>query len=317
MEIKTKQQISEAVRSWIDPANPERSGNKLAEKSGVSSAYISRIKDGIFEFTNGERTSSLSDAIFNRLAAAIGLIDENSFNWDFISTFKSIQKVCRKSKGRAIRMILDGQTGQGKTHSLEYYANTNDYVVYVKCTQNMTAKDLVEELCRKLKISVPYRGVYNRLGLIEKVVTGKKGYLIIIDEAEVVKSGIYPVIKDISDFVKNKAGLIICGFNLIDKIDRLARSEKPGFPQLRRRFFGNPFYISNITIEDIELACKEEGINNEGAIRVLQAQVRDLDQLVQWVLDIVEWQKANGKKITGKEVIELFDVQVTTFKKAA
>ena len=185
-----------------------------------------------------DRVSIIKDAYFQRISDAIGLRLDDTLHWDFIDNFKRITRACRKAQKHAIRSVIDGGTGMGKTHTLEHYAATNDYVLYVKCTQNMSAKDLLEEILEKLGIHQVIRGNHAKLRYIKNAIINRKGYLIIIDEVEVVKAGIYGIIKDLSDWAHRRAGFIICGMNIISKLDNLASREKAGFPQLRRRFSG-------------------------------------------------------------------------------
>ena len=305
-----KQQITDAVNSWIDEKNPARSGNKLAEKTGINNAYISKIKNGTYEIEVGNgRLSQISDAYFHRIADAIGIRFDGQLHWDFISNFKTIQRACRKAQKNAIREVIQGWTGMGKTYALESYAMTNDYVLYVKATQNMSSKDLLDTILDKMGVHNPVRGNHSKLEMIKRAINARKGWLIIIDETEVVRPGIYTVLKDISDWTQNKAGFIICGMDLIDKLDKLASRNRSGFPQLRRRFFGNKIVTaSRLSENEIVQVCDHEGISNKGAQNVLAEYVTDLDMLAQYVADIKDWQKANEKKITGNEVIQLFSL---------
>jgi DNA transposition AAA+ family ATPase len=315
--LTQKQQVSEAVRGWIDEKNPARSGNKLAEKSGVSNAYVSKIKNGEFDYEVNNRLFTISDAAYHRIADALGLRFDGQLHWDFLHNFRLVQRVCRKAQRRCLRYILDGWTGQGKTYSLEHYAVTTDYSLYVKCTQNMTAKGLLDTILERLGQHDLIRSNYDKIERIRRVLLNRKGYLIIIDEAEVVKPGIYAVIKDIADFTNGKCGFVLCGMELIKKLEALAGRHKPGFPQLRRRFFGNQAEVQHLSQAEIIQVCEFEKVTNKGAQNILATTVKDLDMLSQYIADIKEWQQANDKKITGPEVVQLLGLQYLTYQKGA
>lgn len=310
LEREHKLMITEAVNQWLDPANKEHSQSKLAEQSRVNPAYISAIKNGIFTSGSGsEQQANIGDAIFHRLADFLDVKFEGGLFWGELYNYKRIEKLCRKAQTKRIREIIDGPTGQGKTFTLEKYSKRNNYVIYVKCTMNMTAKNLVDAILNRLNVHDRIRGLHEKLETIRRIVTGRQGYLIIIDEAEVVKPGIYAVIKDVSDFVQNKAGMIICGFGLVAKLDRLAGKGKPGYPQLRRRFFGNIEVLNSVSDQEIVEILISEKIHNKGAQNVIVSQCADLDKLAQWVGDIKDWQKREGKQITGEEVCKMFAVR--------
>jgi len=310
-----KQMITEAINAWIDPKNPERSQNKLAEGSKVNVAYVSRIREGLFTTDVSGREATIGDASFHRLADFLDVKFEGSLYWPNLRNTQRIERICRKAQRKAIRYIIDGPTGQSKTFSLEKYSKRNNYVCYVKLTQNMTAHNLVDSIMQALNIHGNIRGIHAKLEAIRKVVV-RSGYLIVFDEAEVVKPGIYAVIKDVSDFIHGKAGMIICGFGLIAKLDRLAQRERAGFPQLRRRFFGNIEFLGSVSEQEIVEVCVAEGITNKGAQNVILHECADLDKLAQWVADIKDWQKSEGKKITGEEVARLFGVRGMNLKAA-
>lgn len=318
LTLHHKRIVTEQINAWIDEANPARSGNKLAEKAGVNPSYVSHIKAGKYQFKNGDRDIVIRDSYFHRLADAIGYRLDDTLHWDFIGNFKRIQRACRKAQRNSIRMVIDGWTRMGKTHALENYAATNDYVLYVKCTQNMSSKDLLEEILNSLGVHEVVRGNHAKLRTIKNIVTNRKGYVIIIDEVEVVKAGIYGILKDISDWAHRKAGFVICGMDIIRKLDKLAAAHKPGFPQLRGRFFGNQVLTANkLSQSEIIEVLDYEKITNKGAQNVLAQYVTDLDMLSQYVSDIKNWQETNQKKITGQEVIDLLELNVTSFSKHA
>lgn len=307
--IEHKQMITEAVNHWLD-GSPSRTGSKLAANAGVSSAYLSKIKNGEFETISNGNTATISDAIFNRIANALGVRFDGQMHWDFLTSFRITQRACRKAQKKAIRIIMDGWTGQGKTHGLEYYSVTNDNVVYVKCTQNMTAKGLLDAILHKLHVAEIVRGNYAKIEMIRKVMINRRGFLIIIDEVEVVKPGIYAVLKDISDFTQNKCGFMISGMDIITKLQRLAGNNKPGFPQLKRRFFGNQVDVPMVTQKEIIAVCEHEKITIKEVQNILAEYVKDLDMLSQYVADIKEWQQANGRNIKKEEVVQLLNIVI-------
>jgi DNA transposition AAA+ family ATPase len=318
LTLEQKREVTQAVLSWIDETNPARSGAKLAEKAGINAAYLSQIKAGKYriEMRNEGKAVEIKDSYFQRIADAIGMSLDNSLHWDFIDNFKRVTRACRKAQKTVIRMVIDTTTGMGKTHALEHYAATNDYVLYVKCTRNMGSKDLLDEILIALGVHDNIRGNHSKLKTIRNIITNRKGYAMIFDEVEQVKPGIYDILKDVADWSHNKAAVIISGMGIIQKFDKLANNGKPGFPQLRRRFFGHRVMLNNkLSHEEIIEVCEYEKIANKGAQNLLAQYVTDLDMLAQYVRDMKEWQESNGKKITAPEAAELLEISYTTFKR--
>jgi uncharacterized protein (DUF2249 family) len=320
MELEQKQQVTEAVSQWIDEKNPARSASKLAEKSGVNAAYISRIKNGEYEMqSGGGRITVISDHHFHRLAEAVGFKFDDEYKWDFINSYKLAYNVMRKAQRKQLRGIIDGDTGQGKTFTSKWYNRENDYVLFIECSRNMTGKALINTMCDKLGIELPTRTTpFEKLELIKKVLTSRRGYVIMFDQvgkAE-VKPSIYGVIMDIAVAIEGKAGMVISGYKVTEMLTHNYNRHVPGMRQLARRFMSNTYELPQLTTNEIALVCEQEGITNKGAVTVLQKHVRDLDMLSQYVRDVQDFQKKYAKKITAEEVIDLFNIKYTSLKAA-
>jgi len=320
MDLELKQEVTEALNQWIDEKNPARSATKLAEKSGVNSAYISRIKNGQYEMQSGaSRITVINDSHFYKLAEAIGMKFDDEFKWDYLDSYVRGQAINRRVQKKRERAIIDGDSGQGKSFNNKWYNRENDYVMYVECTRNMTGKSLILAMCDKLGIELPNRATpYDRLEMIKKVVTNRRGYLLIFDQVgkNEVKPSIYGVLMDIANAVDKKCGMIITGYKVTEMLQNYYDKHVPGYRQFARRFLANAFRLPDLTPFDIEQVCVHEGITNRKAINALQYSVRDLDMLVQYVGDIKEWQARKGVKISGEEVSAMFNIKYTSLKAA-
>ncbi|MBL6448553.1 ATP-binding protein [Fulvivirga sp. 29W222] len=307
MNLQHKQKITESVIEWID-FSEERSANKLSQQSGVVSAYISRIRNGEYSMSTGEgKNSPIPDKVFNTLSDFLGLRFDTELHWD-TKNYLLVQTVCQSAQSKRQRILLEADTGLGKTYSLERYALHNDKVLYIKVTRTMSAKDMLEEICKKLLIKDQLRGNRSKMLAIQRKVTSVNGYLIIIDEAEYLKNNLFDLVKEIADFTDRKCGMILSGMNLISKINTMADRAKPGFPQLRRRFFPNRVELKEISKEEIKEICKTSGITDTTAINVLAKYIFDYDMLSQYVQVILENIRNCGEQLNGKDIIDLFNL---------
>ena len=314
MELELKQQITDAVNDWIDEKNPARSAAKLAEKAGVNAAYVSRIKNGEYELSSGNgRITVINDTHFYKLADAIGIKLSDEFHWDFINSYKTGLRMLRRAQKKRLRVMLDGDSGQGKTFISRSFNRQFDYVVHIECSRNMTARALINTICNQLGIEVAAsKSPFEKLELIKKVVSKGRGYALIFDQVGKmeVKPGIYGVLMDIAVAIEGRAAMVLSGYKIADMLESMHERQVPGYRQLARRFLANRLQLPSLNAADITAVCEHEGISNKGAVNVLIKYVRDLDQLTQWVRDILEYQEQAGKKITGEEVLSLFDINV-------
>jgi DNA transposition AAA+ family ATPase len=309
MEVLFKQKVSESFNRWLEE-NPEtRSINKVAEELHISRLYVSRIKNGIYQIEQKDaKPTEIRDEFFHRIAELIGLTHRShtGLHWE-TSNFKQIQKVCRAAQNKRMRVLLQADTGHGKTYALDHYQIHNDKVIYLKVTRSMTERNLLEAILRKLGIKDIPRGNREKINLIRFHLTGTPGYLLIIDEAEYLRPALFHVIKEIADFTEGKCGFIMSGFALVQKIGKLADKKREGFPQLKRRFFPNRIMLpEKIENSEKRYILQESGITDATAINVIIQYADDFDMLSQMVSDIVGWQKSNGKKMNGQEVMTRF-----------
>lgn len=305
MENTVKEQITKSVNEWIDENNPERSGKKLADKSGVNMAYVSQIRNGKYEH-NG---SVIKDYTFIKIAEAIGfLLPDFALHFE-TEAFKLLQRVCEKAQNGHKIVTLDSlESGAGKTYGLEWYKNNADKVAYAKCTSTMGAKDLLDEILLRLGYSSKDfpKSTKAKMDMIREVVTKSKGWLLIIDECDDIKMGLFKLIKEIIDFTRTKCGLIVCGMGVVAKINRLAEKRREGFPQLKRRLLANKVMMPSVSKTNMEILLKESGITNSSAIKWFQDNVEDMQMLAEYIKDALEVAKRENVTIDKDFLNSLF-----------
>lgn len=308
MDLQFKRKVTEALNAWLEES-PDRTLNGLAEEHEITKLYVSRIKNGLYEIEqkNGS-TTVIAPEYFYRIAYAIGLMAHmpNRFQWH-TKNFELIQKVCRKAQQDRMRVLLEGPTGHGKTNALEYYKVKSNKVVYQKVTRSMTERDLLRGLCKKLGLGEDIRGTRRMLEAINYQLTGEPGYLLIIDEQEYARLGLYHTIKEIADFTEYKCGFILSGCGIVKIIKRHAQNDRNGWPQLRRRFFPNRVILPDaIDNREKRKICEEHGITDKTAQNVIMHYCHDFDILSQVIADAIAFKKQNNREMTGQDILNRF-----------
>lgn len=286
-----KQQITEWLNDWLDPQNPERSLSKLSEKSKVNISYLHSVKEG----KNLVGQTSIKDEYYLRISEALGKNLNNEHQWN-TKNFLMIQRCCSKAQkeGRAILLDSD-ESGLGKTHALEHYYHNHDRVLYVKCDSAMGAQNLLVAILQQLKIRRIPGGNRAKLMLIKEKISNKD-YLTIIDEAELVRPGMYHIIKDIIDINYRTSGLLVSGMGLMDYINYYASKHRKGFPQIRRRLFPNRVKLYPLSNAEITEICRSEGIESKAAIRWFCRNISDFQMLSQYIADAINAYKNRIQK---------------------
>jgi 23S rRNA pseudoU1915 N3-methylase RlmH len=173
--------------------------------------------------------------------------------------------------------IIDGDTGAGKTFAITEYARQNPTGTYVvKCSNAMTASQMVRRICEEVGV-----GVTGETGAIEdrlKAIATKMNReqaLLVFDESETMikKSRAFGYIKDLYDRVEGRSSIVIAGANgLLDKMKQKANYNVESFPQVVRRFGANPMMLSSgVDMGDALEICASYGITSKREVAMLVA----------------------------------------------
>lgn len=303
--MKLNQTEKEAVTLQVQEYLHRGDNNlKTLERiSGVGHATLSLLSRGIH--VNGK--SPIGDVHYRKLINCLQMpISGGQKRHYNIPATDLMYRVCKKSQGTTDRMLLDGPTGASKTYTLESYFAQNEKVVYIKCTSSMSKKDMLLEILKVLGVRFEGKGEKAMMDSIRDRVTSQPGWLIIIDEAEDVKSALYKAIKEIDDFTLGRCGLVVAGADLAHKINGLAERNKVGFPQLRSRLFPNLVKVPAITRHDVKECAKSIGIADKAALDWLGNKITDMRMLSQYLKTIEEVMHQTGEPCTMTMLEDLF-----------
>ena len=165
------------------------------------------------------------------------------------------------------RMIaFIGNSGFGKTKSLEYFRQKNLNVYYVVVEKSMTSKRFYIELLKVLGFTNTFGGsdLHNLIKSISfHLSQSKTPNLLIIDEAGKFSSDQILFLHEIRDNTKNNTGIILCGPPYFKKnIEDWKLAEKQGIPELYRRI-QSWIVLEEPTMKEKKVFCEENGIISE------------------------------------------------------
>lgn len=125
---------------------------------------------------------------------------------------KAVLGVCQSCQEYIGLGIVVGQSGYGKTYTLQEYAKL-PRVAYIECDDTMSSRDLVEAIEKALGIPSGYGTIWRRVNGIRDYCNTNKGYLIIIDEADKLVSKYTQKKMEIlrAIFDQSDVGIVIAG----------------------------------------------------------------------------------------------------------
>jgi len=241
MELNVKTQIVDAAKNYAE--NNALSQEAVAEKAGMNISYVNAMFRGNFylKLSNG-KSVKIKDSYFRKLAKAAGHNFETVF-WETVETPQYLQIYAEladaKRSGRAKMLI--GETGCGKTYTIDRFINDNPVHVYrITVSDLYSVNDIVDELCELLNVTAAGRPVAKLKKIARKFnnikLDGGKPVLI-VDEAENLNKKALRAFKGLYDAVRDFCPIVLVGTgDLSDRLDKLNDKKEPGIPQFVRRF---------------------------------------------------------------------------------
>lgn len=240
MTQEEKKALVKAAQAYMEEKG--LSQNKFSKIAGVNPSYMSNILNGVFTYTHSKtgEERDIDDKWFTAIAGAIGLSVKKEY-WPLVKTdqFLDIAKELTEAKNTATTRIIIGETGCGKSYTVERFRKAYPQGTYiVTCNKNDTISDLVRKIQTALKLNLEGSNSYriDRISMeLYKLSMAGISPIIIFDESEYLSITGLLSIKTIYDYLKNKCSIALIGTSdLLDKMERSRKKE--GMPQFIRRF---------------------------------------------------------------------------------
>ena len=311
MTHEEKQQIVKAAQGYM--SDKGISQNELAKLTGVNASYLSSIMKGVFTFTNSRtgEESPIADKWFQAIADRIGLKLTKEY-WPLVKTeqFVDIVKELTEAKESATTRIIVGETGCGKSYTVDRFRQAYPQGTYVvTCNQNDTISDLIRKMQKVLKVSfdgsVSYR--IDRISMeLSRIADNGQHPVLIFDEAEYLTVRGLLSIKTIYDYLKGICGIVMIGTtDILDKLERSKRRE--GMPQFIRRFKAG---IRNVRPIDRTFAKFFDGRGyTKDLINLLRMNADNYGELADYLEPALREADAQGKPLTKEFFESMFYLQ--------
>ncbi len=263
------------------------SQNKLAEIIGISSSYITHIRARNFDKVpagnnadGSARYTSISSQILKKVSQHLGL--ENNL-WE-TENYMLGMSILMEAKKYSEHRIISGLKGTGKTFLCEQFLKEFPSETFlITASDDMNPKAFIVEMAHLVGVSTRGDRRTIRLAIAEKIKKMSKP-VIIIDEAENLKNATYGSIKALYDDLKDYCGMVLVGANnYLEMLRKKASDGKHCFPQLYSRFSADPAELHLMSLKDVRMVCKLNGIEDKDTINTLNSQCsdyRELDRMI-------------------------------------
>lgn len=249
MTNELKDNIIQALESYIKDNNLNQ--DDIASHSGVNARYIIEMRKGNYSIKTKDKEVFIADKYFNRVADLIGFQTEKQY-WKTQATpqLKEILATLQDAKDNGEVAVLIGETGCGKTFSLELFKSKYlNEVFSIKVGSSDNLADIVDKMLTELRLPAERKTKSAKLRQIAKHMKSlsENGLdpVFAFDESEYMKQPALCSFKELFDYLNEWCSLVLVGTSqLTENIDKLRKKNKAGIPQLYRRI---KFRIRNLS----------------------------------------------------------------------
>lgn len=298
-----KEQIVRRMEAYI--AEHGLSNNKFArEVVRLSPSYISALVNRKWnEMNAGGKLVRIEDKYFRTISAAIGYDLEEAL-WGHFDTDNHIKilNTLQDARYSKLPVCIDGETGQGKTYSINEYKRQHPGGTYIVTSAgDLTSKGFMVELAEAVGVKPAGDRTTLRKEIVRKL-KNEVNPLLIIDESENLKAGAWDSIKSMMDSLKGVCGIAIIGANdFQEALHKKASRGQKNFPQIYSRIKEGGFYkLYKLSLNDIQLVCAASGIHSRSVINKLYEYADNMRELAGAIIRIKRESKAVGENVNGE-----------------
>lgn len=298
MTNELKDNIIQALESYIKDNNLNQ--DDIASHSGVNARYIIEMRKGNYSIKTKDKEVFIADKYFNRVADLIGFQTEKQY-WKTQATpqLKEILATLQDAKDNGEVAVLIGETGCGKTFSLELFKSKyRNEVFSIKVGSSDNLADIVDKMLTELRLPAERKTKSAKLRQIAKHMKSlsENGLdpVFAFDESEYMKQPALCSFKELFDYLNEWCSLVLVGTSqLTENIDKLRKKNKAGIPQLYRRI---KFRIRNLSPIDRRFQDFLNEVDNETA-KWLRDNCDNYGELHDVLVPVMREADRTGKKL--------------------
>lgn len=229
------------------------SQKKTATRAGVSSATISQMLNHKWDL--------IAEEMWRKVQAALRI----DFGWNTAETknFKMLNNLLINAQNQSISVAIAHNAGAGKSHAYKHYERATSNVVYLECKTFWTRKNYMRNLC--IACGMDDKGSIDEL--VERFVSYLQGLdrpFVIIDQLDKLNDSALDLFMDFYNDLDGYCGFLVSGVPALKKrILRGCQRDRSGYKEFYSRIGKTFIYLDDITLNDVVLICKENGIYDD------------------------------------------------------
>lgn len=280
METNHKQQIAETLNAYVGRYDSQ---NKAANSlNGVSSATVSQILNGNWEL--------IKDSMWKSIASQIGWLANK---WVAVETrdFKLITSLLSKSQQTARVYAVTGDSGTGKSFSIEQYVATHKNAYHLKCAEYWSERYFLKKLLQTMGRDNGGGTIADMMEEVVYYIKKQSDAIIIIDEADKLNDKVLRFFITLYNELQDHCGIVLCATDYLGKrIKRGVSLSRKGYKEIYSRINRDFLELNGLGSTDITQICMANGISTkreiksivnecQGDLRIIKEEINAIKKL--------------------------------------
>lgn len=256
MENSEKEAIREQLEVFVAQKG---SANKAAAIIGVSAGTISQIRNNNWGLIRDEMWRSVAAAIRQSSGESNAIK-----SWNIVETniFKKLTTVFADAQDESLVMAVCAEAGSGKSVAAKCYAEQNQNVFVISCSEYWNRKIFLQELLRSLGHNADGDTVGEMVNQVVWVLKRSENPLVIVDEADKLSDQVLYFFITLYNKLEDHCGIVLMATDYLKKkIVRGIRLNKKGYKEIFSRIGHRFVELDKPTSEDVKEVCRANGIS--------------------------------------------------------
>ena len=258
MNNAQKQQITESLKQFCQQKGSQNKASNALK--GVSGATISQILNG--------KTELIADEMWRNIESQLKATIPTE--WVNVETrdFKMLEHLFTDAKRYANVFAVVGDAGSGKTKAIELYANSNDNVFTLSCSEFWNKKYFLQELLQSMSRDFSGLTVAEMMQEAINQILKKENPVIILDEADKLTDQVLYFFITLYNKLEDRCGIVLCATDHLEKrIKRGLKINKKGYKEIYSRIGRKFIELKGIGFTDVTQVCFANGIEDKSQIK--------------------------------------------------
>ena len=256
MDKMAKQAVAERLKQFC---GQKGSQNKAANVIGISAATVSKVLAGDWQL--------IKESMWRTIAAQIGIKKKQ---WITVETsvYKRAMKVLQDAQEESLCFAVCAEAGSGKSLALKAYAEANEEVFVLSCSEYWNKKQFLSELLRVMGKASEGMTVGEMMDDAIRELKSMDYPLLVLDEADKLSDNVLYFFITLYNRLEDECGIVLMATSFLQKrIEKGYRTNRKGYRELYSRVGRKVVRLGDTTATDIAEVCIANGVEDKRLIK--------------------------------------------------